>query len=654
MILFFLSKFANKCSERTFFLFNFYFYSLMKKLTYLLVLAALALPMSAHNHFTTKAEAKKAMAEQVVRHTDNPVVHPRVTHVATRPALNLAPGMVMVSLSVPNDIWDDGSGYQMLLDADHDAYGTLFFETGPLAYGSVDDAVYAQFEYKIPENADGSIYTTNIVVEDWQTITIPAGTYDYVITNPTPYDYMWIASNFGDQPGRYDNFEFEPGMEYIFTVEMTDWGYDGVYLETIGEPVYPTIPEVPVGLTVDPGVRDAEVYWEREALESGNLPMVIWNLRYRPYDSSPAPEYPYYLWDFEEAQNSDNSLQNGWTSIDADGDGYTWYHLNTAGGVYNCHSGYGHLTSASYFGAALSPDNWLVSPEVVLNGQLSFWANGQDPSYAKEHFAAYVTVGDPNDLSGYVALSDVIEATGTCTEYTFDLSEYEGQTGHIAIRHFDCYDMFRLNIDDVAIGNPANRAAEWTNMDHVDAPFTTLTGLEPETTYEVQVQAVDAYNYDLVSDWCESVVFTTLPEQAPQGQTAAPEIVTTPDDEVFTFTGQVKEGDPEAEVSIYVINEDGERVLVTNPFVVTRTEEDQIIQLVAVAHIDGQIDGETIITVLVPARKITGIDELMSGKSIATVRYFNMAGQEMQQPSGMTIVVTTYTDGTTTAAKVMK
>ncbi len=626
----------------------------MKKLTYLLVLAALALPMSAHNHFTTKAEAKKAMAEQVVRHTDNPVVHPRVTHVATRPALNLAPGMVMVSLSVPNDIWDDGSGYQMLLDADHDAYGTLFFETGPLAYGSVDDAVYAQFEYKIPENADGSIYTTNIVVEDWQTITIPAGTYDYVITNPTPYDYMWIASNFGDQPGRFDNFEFEPGMEYIFTVEMTDWGYDGVYLETIGEPVYPTIPEVPVGLTVDPGVRDAEVYWEREALESGNLPMVIWNLRYRPYDSSPAPEYPYYLWDFEEAQNSDNSLQNGWTSIDADGDGYTWYHLNTAGGVYNCHSGYGHLTSASYFGAALSPDNWLVSPEVVLNGQLSFWACGQDPSWAKEHFAAYVTVGDPNDLSSYVALSDVIEATGTCTEYTFDLSEYEGQTGHIAIRHFNCYDMFRLNIDDVAIGNPANRAAEWTNMDHVDAPFTTLTDLEPETTYEVQVQAVDAYNYDLVSDWCESVVFTTLPEQAPQGQTAAPEIVTTPDDEVFTFTGQVKEGDPEAEVSIYVINEDGERVLVTNPFVVTRTEEDQIIQLVAVAHIDGQIDGETIITVLVPARKITGIDELMSGKSIATVRYFNMAGQEMQQPSGMTIVVTTYTDGTTTAAKVMK
>jgi len=31
-----------------------------------------------------------------------------------------------------------------------------------------------------------------------------------------------------------------------------------------------------------------------------------------------------------------------------------------------------------------------------------------------------------------------------------------------------------------------------------------------------------------------------------------------------------------------------------------------------------------------------------------------MAGQEMQEAHGMTIVVTTYTDGTTSAVKVMK
>ena len=50
----------------------------------------------------------------------------------------------------------------------------------------------------------------------------------------------------------------------------------------------------------------------------------------------------------------------------------------------------------------------------------------------------------------------------------------------------------------------------------------------------------------------------------------------------------------------------------------------------------------------------TGVDELMNGKTVANTRYFNMAGQEMTEANGMTIVVTTYTDGTTSAVKVMK
>ncbi|MBR5686227.1 MAG: hypothetical protein IKX18_08765 [Muribaculaceae bacterium] len=50
----------------------------------------------------------------------------------------------------------------------------------------------------------------------------------------------------------------------------------------------------------------------------------------------------------------------------------------------------------------------------------------------------------------------------------------------------------------------------------------------------------------------------------------------------------------------------------------------------------------------------TGMSELMNGKAVASVRYYNMAGQEMPQANGMTIVVTTYTDGTTNAVKVIK
>jgi len=52
--------------------------------------------------------------------------------------------------------------------------------------------------------------------------------------------------------------------------------------------------------------------------------------------------------------------------------------------------------------------------------------------------------------------------------------------------------------------------------------------------------------------------------------------------------------------------------------------------------------------------KRTDVEELNANKAVAGVRYFNMAGQEMQQAEGMTIVVTTYTDGTTSTAKVIK
>ena len=41
-------------------------------------------------------------------------------------------------------------------------------------------------------------------------------------------------------------------------------------------------------------------------------------------------------------------------------------------------------------------------------------------------------------------------------------------------------------------------------------------------------------------------------------------------------------------------------------------------------------------------------------KTVADVRYFNVAGQEMAEPNGLTIQVTTYSDGTTSAVKVVK
>ena len=50
----------------------------------------------------------------------------------------------------------------------------------------------------------------------------------------------------------------------------------------------------------------------------------------------------------------------------------------------------------------------------------------------------------------------------------------------------------------------------------------------------------------------------------------------------------------------------------------------------------------------------TAVEELDATKAVAGVAYYNMAGQQMQEANGVTIVVTTYTDGSTTTAKVIK
>ena len=51
----------------------------------------------------------------------------------------------------------------------------------------------------------------------------------------------------------------------------------------------------------------------------------------------------------------------------------------------------------------------------------------------------------------------------------------------------------------------------------------------------------------------------------------------------------------------------------------------------------------------------TSVNELNNTKAIADIEYFNLAGQRMDKPeNGVTLVVTTYTDGTRTTTKVIK
>lgn len=146
-----------------------------------------------------------------------------------------------------HDVWGDGSGYQLLLDADHNTYGTVIPTSGPLtSSGDAPASVYAEFEYTVPVHADGSLTTTNIVMDGSATITIPAGTYDFCITNPTPGDKVWIAGE-GIDPTRGDDYEFLDGRIYHFLMARNG-SNDGCTMTITYTPTVPTITATPSSL----------------------------------------------------------------------------------------------------------------------------------------------------------------------------------------------------------------------------------------------------------------------------------------------------------------------------------------------------------------------------------------------------------------------
>ena len=158
-----------------------------------------------------------------------------------------------------NDVWEDGSGYMMLLDADTTAYGTLwtsqhYIMVDSVQYtgGDLPASYFDEFEYKIPTGANGSLNDSiNVVVTGSVTLQIPAGTYDYAIFNPTPGDRFWIAADAGEVPSAGDNFVFEPGVTYHFTMQRFG-SNDGAAL-VIDRPMSDwtevTVNEVPYTLT---------------------------------------------------------------------------------------------------------------------------------------------------------------------------------------------------------------------------------------------------------------------------------------------------------------------------------------------------------------------------------------------------------------------
>lgn len=112
------------------------------------------------------------------------------------------------------DVWGDGTGYQLLIDADANTTENL---TGNLQCGQS----YADWEYLLPANATAE--DANVVINNYAEVLIPAGTYDYVVTNPgcSFFGVVYVASDQCD-PSRGDNVTFEANKTYHFVASIPE------------------------------------------------------------------------------------------------------------------------------------------------------------------------------------------------------------------------------------------------------------------------------------------------------------------------------------------------------------------------------------------------------------------------------------------------
>lgn len=390
-----------------------------------------------------------------------------------------------------HDVWGDGSGYQLLLDADHTAYGTIIPETGALTTsGDADASVYAQFEYKIPTNADGSLSTSNIVYDGSETITIPAGTYDWCVTNPTPGDRMWIAGE-----GRADDYVFDDAFIYHFTVAMNGQG-DQVTITMIpagSDPVImadaetveisgligtPSIATVEVsgynlttgitvtttapfavsstgsnfGTTATLGQNGGTLYIQYNPTVAGidngiitlsstgannvNITMIGLGI---DCGNTPLP----YSTDF-----SDEDLNMCWTIDDYNGDENTWEFSASGYAVYP-------------YNSSEAADDWLISPvfHIGANAAASFDYMCASASYP-ERFEVYV-IGAGQTYETATLVVPAVDVTVTSwTTQDIDLTAFANQYIQVAIRCTSDADEYLLGVtnffidsDPVSIAN---------------------------------------------------------------------------------------------------------------------------------------------------------------------------------------------------------
>jgi len=220
--------------------------------------------------------------------------------------------------------------------------------------------------------------------------------------------------------------------------------------------------------------------------------------------------------DFETTE--DLATPADWLVIDADGDGYNWFAMFGREDIPGYNGSAGLMTSASYNNneGALTPDNWLITPQIGLGtaSSLKYYVCAQDAAWPADHYGVYVSTTG-TDVANFILLfEETLTASreqGVWFERDIDLSAYNNQPIYIAWRHFNSVDVFRMNLDDITVTSTSGGSGIAETLPNINAkvhPNPVISDLKIECEKNIdKLELYDSFGRIVISQ--ESVLNNT-------------------------------------------------------------------------------------------------------------------------------------------------
>ncbi len=350
-------------------------------------------------------------------------------------------------------------------DADWVSQSTTYrVFSGSVTFASSD---WTTITLNTPFEYDG---TSNLL------LTVDDNTGSYVSSSSSPSFYVYSASGYTSMYKYNDNTNYDPtsmsasgsrlqqNNQVTFTMTtgagsaslaVSPNAMDGFsYAEGYGPSAVKSFAVIGVDLSGDITVTAPSDY-EVSAAENGTYGSTV------TLAANARGNRETLTYDFEDGTTQ------GWTVGSDDNGSTTWavgqsgYNPSgSSGTVYTTNSGNYYV--GSVYDASNAVDDWLISPQITLGGNMVFYIKITNTSYT-DYYSVHLSTG--TNAIGQFATALLPATQVTSTDYTMvtvDLSAYTGQ-GYVAIRHTADADQASLLVDDVTIVEGGDTPVNPTN-----------------------------------------------------------------------------------------------------------------------------------------------------------------------------------------------